>query len=228
MGAVFAGIVRAPITSVLIIFEMTGSYGLILPLMISNMMSYGLARHFRPTPIYEALLEQDGVFLPERRAKSVHSLEHFNVTDAMTENPVTLYAETTVEQALQIKHLESYSNFPVVDRKGMFFGFATRARLRRTIAEGEGKQKVKQMIYGSEFITSDQTLVHAVIQMSQAEVRQMAVLDFRSKKLIGIITMSDIIRFQAQNALTSIKPGQIDKEEYSETTVLLKSQPPNR
>ena len=64
MGAAFAGIVRAPITSVLIIFEMTGSYGLILPLMVANMTAYGLARHWRHTPIYDALLEQDGVRLP--------------------------------------------------------------------------------------------------------------------------------------------------------------------
>jgi CIC family chloride channel protein len=63
MGAVFAGIVRAPITSVLIIIEMTGGYSLILPLMIANMLAYGIARHHRPTPIYEALLEQDGIRL---------------------------------------------------------------------------------------------------------------------------------------------------------------------
>ena len=66
MGAVFAGIVRAPITSVLIIFEMTGSYGLILPLMIANMMSYGIARHYRPVQVYEALLNQDGIEIPHR------------------------------------------------------------------------------------------------------------------------------------------------------------------
>jgi CIC family chloride channel protein len=64
MGAVFAGIIRAPMTSVLIIFEMTGGYGLILPLMIANMSAYGLARHWRGVPIYEALLLQDGVSLP--------------------------------------------------------------------------------------------------------------------------------------------------------------------
>jgi CIC family chloride channel protein len=64
MGAVFAGIIRAPMTSVLIIFEMTGGYGLILPLMIANMTAYGLARHWRRVPIYEALLLQDGVVLP--------------------------------------------------------------------------------------------------------------------------------------------------------------------
>jgi CIC family chloride channel protein len=63
MGAVFAGVVRAPITSVLIIIEMTNGYSLILPLMIANMSAYGLARRLRPTPIYEALLEQDGIHL---------------------------------------------------------------------------------------------------------------------------------------------------------------------
>jgi chloride channel protein, CIC family len=66
MGAVFAGIIRAPITSVLIIVEMTGGYSLILPLMIANMLAYGIARHYRPTPIYEALLDQDGLSLHER------------------------------------------------------------------------------------------------------------------------------------------------------------------
>jgi CIC family chloride channel protein len=65
MGAVFAGIVRAPMTSVLIIFEMTGGYGLVLPLMIANMSAFVLARHWRRTPIYEALLAQDGIHLPD-------------------------------------------------------------------------------------------------------------------------------------------------------------------
>ena len=66
MGAVFAGIVRAPMTSILIIFEMTGGYGLVLPLMIANMSAFALARHWRHTPVYEALLEQDGIHLHEK------------------------------------------------------------------------------------------------------------------------------------------------------------------
>jgi CIC family chloride channel protein len=68
MGAVFAGIVRAPMTSILIIFEMTGGYGLILPLMIANMSCFALARYWRHTPVYDALLEQDGIFL-HRKAR---------------------------------------------------------------------------------------------------------------------------------------------------------------
>src|SRR3954451_16986589 len=64
MGAVFAGIVRAPMTSILIVFEMTGGYGLVLPMMIANMSAFALARHWRPVPVYDALLAQDGIILP--------------------------------------------------------------------------------------------------------------------------------------------------------------------
>lgn len=64
MGAVFAGIVRAPMTSILIIFEMTGGYGLVLPLMIANMSAFALARRWRRVPVYEALLAQDNTILP--------------------------------------------------------------------------------------------------------------------------------------------------------------------
>ncbi len=64
MGAVFAGIVRAPITSIVIIFEMTNNYSVILPLMAANITSYAIARRLSPMPIYDALLMQDGLHLP--------------------------------------------------------------------------------------------------------------------------------------------------------------------
>lgn len=64
MGAVFAGIVRAPMTSILIVFEMTGGYGLVLPMMIANMSAFVLARYWRPIAVYDALLLQDGIELP--------------------------------------------------------------------------------------------------------------------------------------------------------------------
>lgn len=60
MGAFFAAVVRAPMTSILIVFEMTGSYKLVLPLMVANAAAYVTARAWNPTPIYDALLHQDG------------------------------------------------------------------------------------------------------------------------------------------------------------------------
>ena len=67
MGAVFAATIRAPMTSILIVFEMTAGYGLVLPLMIANMSAFALARTWRPTPIYDAFLEQDGIFLHQKK-----------------------------------------------------------------------------------------------------------------------------------------------------------------
>ncbi|PYV52320.1 MAG: chemotaxis protein CheA [Acidobacteria bacterium] len=64
MGTAFAGIVRAPMTSVLMIFEMTQDYAVIVPLMISNLVSLFISSRLQRTPIYEALAIQDGVHLP--------------------------------------------------------------------------------------------------------------------------------------------------------------------
>lgn len=77
MGATFCGTIRAPMTSVLIIVELTSGYGLILPLMLANMSAYALARYLRPVPIYEALLEQDGIHLTSR--PSAQALEQLKL-----------------------------------------------------------------------------------------------------------------------------------------------------
>ena len=64
MGALFAGIIRAPMTSVFMIFEVTQDYQILVPLMVANLLSFTIARHYQPTPVYHALLRQDGVRLP--------------------------------------------------------------------------------------------------------------------------------------------------------------------
>lgn len=64
MGALFAGIVRAPMTSVFMIFEVTQDYQILVPLMVANLLSFAISRRYQPTPLYHALLEQDGVHLP--------------------------------------------------------------------------------------------------------------------------------------------------------------------
>src|SRR5215467_12183135 len=64
MGAAFAGIVRVPLTSVIMIFEITRDYSIIVPLMIANLISYFLSSRLQEEPIYEALQHQDGIHLP--------------------------------------------------------------------------------------------------------------------------------------------------------------------
>src|SRR6202165_345337 len=72
MGAVFAGIVRAPMTSVLMIFEMTQDYAVIVPLMISNLVSLFISSRLQQQPIYEALAVQDGIHLPKPETRLRH------------------------------------------------------------------------------------------------------------------------------------------------------------
>src|SRR5436305_4616702 len=64
MGALFAGIIRATMTSVFMIFEITQDYQILVPLMVANLLSFFISRRYQPTPVYHALLEQDNVHLP--------------------------------------------------------------------------------------------------------------------------------------------------------------------
>ena len=63
MGALFAGIIRAPLTSVFMIFEITQDYQILVPLMVANMLSLAISSRYQPEPIYRALLRQDGIVL---------------------------------------------------------------------------------------------------------------------------------------------------------------------
>ena len=70
MGTAFAGIVRTPLTSVIMIFEITRDYTIIVPLMISNMIAYFISQKLQPHAIYEALASQDGIHLPTSDSRS--------------------------------------------------------------------------------------------------------------------------------------------------------------
>ena len=202
MGAVFAGVIRAPMTSVLIIFEMTGSYGLILPLMIANMTAYALAKKIRPVAIYEALLEQDGIFLPHRDQKPTHALEQITVKETMTADVFALSAKTTVAAAVDKTAKYDFAMFPVVDADLRCVGTITKARLARNLAETDGKRTVGEIAESPKFVFPDYSLSRAIVRMNQAKTIKMLVVERdESKKLLGILTMSDIVRVQAE-ALT--------------------------
>jgi CIC family chloride channel protein len=209
MGAVFAGSIRAPITSVLIIFEMTGGYGLILPLMIANMTAYGLARRFRPTPIYEALLVQDGVHLPHPHGAVKHALEVLRVAEAMTRDAFTLRSDMTVEESLKHVGGRDYSTYPVLADGGRYAGLVGEARLRRTLAEGGGRRKVGELAERGDQVFPDQPLVRAVVRMNHSGARQLAVVSRDDdRRLAGILTMTDVVRAQARAALDA---GEIER-----------------
>lgn len=225
MGAVFAGVLRAPVTSVLIIFEMTGSYGLILPLMIANMTAYALARRVRPVQIYESLLEQDGIELPHRRGVTGHLLEQLNVSDAMTANVIPLKSSQNVESALQFSAEKPFSSFPVVDEQQRFIGLVSQARLRRLKAENHGSALIGTIADRRVALYPDQRLIDAMMVMDQNETRQLAVVDGISQRVIGILAMSDVVRTHARTARQANQPDNANPLEGSEVEKTLGNKP---
>src|SRR6202012_868300 len=64
MGVLFAGFLRAPLTSVFMVLEVSGNYSIILPVILANMIAYLISRGLQPVPIFEVLTQQDGLYLP--------------------------------------------------------------------------------------------------------------------------------------------------------------------
>lgn len=81
MGTAFAGILRAPMTSVFMVVEVSGSYDIVLPLVISNALAYFISRRWQPTPIFDLLTQQDGIALPSMEERREEQVLH--VEDAM-------------------------------------------------------------------------------------------------------------------------------------------------
>src|SRR6266705_5821073 len=99
MGAAFAGIVRAPMTSVVMIFELTQDYAVIVPLMIANLVSLFIASRLQHEPVYEALAVQDGIHLPSAEARQER--DHRRVLRVLRPAIESLPAEITVREALE-------------------------------------------------------------------------------------------------------------------------------
>jgi CIC family chloride channel protein len=177
MGAVFAGIIRAPMTSVLIIVEMTGGYSLILPLMIANMSAYGLARRLRPVPVYEALLDQDGIHLHEKAVADV--LERIPLRDVMVpmEGHLSFAASATAHDFLREKGAQEV--YPVVDSAGVVVGLITDEDLEivRTEPELQLLVNAADVMRPVVSVTQDDDLHTALERMLTSGIRRIPVID---------------------------------------------------
>jgi CIC family chloride channel protein len=131
MGAAFAGIVRAPMTSVLMIFEMTQDYAVIVPLMIANLVSLFIASRLQHEPIYEALAVQDGIHLPSAKTRQRYGQRQ--VIRVMQTASQLLPAEITVREALERVRSSEFRTWLVTDRRGVV-GVINLSRLERELA----------------------------------------------------------------------------------------------
>jgi CIC family chloride channel protein len=194
MGAVFSGTIRAPMTSVLIIVEMTSGYGLILPLMIANMSAYILAQRWRPEPIYEALLAQDGIHLRDRTV--LDSLEAMKL-DSLIQREQAHVRFDPAARAAELLQLSGASIgqhvFPVVDAEGRLLGLIT----TEEIAMLRNAPELELVVNASDLMRSPVNVrvgddLRTAFELMRAEgLRELPIVD-DAGFLVGLVAEADI------------------------------------
>jgi CIC family chloride channel protein len=112
MGTLFAGIIRAPMTSVFMIFEITQDYQILVPLMVANLLSFVISRRFQPVPVYHALLHQDAVHLPSPAAEASRTARTARHVMATADGSV-LAADLTIADAWKCAQASDHSVYLV-------------------------------------------------------------------------------------------------------------------
>lgn len=192
MGAYFAVVIRAPFTSILIIFEMTQDYKVILPLMISNITAYLISSRYMHGSIYEQISEQDGIHLPTKEDSDI--LENMTVEEAMVTDAKTLSASLTVREAINIVKNSEITGYPVM-KNGLILGVVSTNQIGDAYAKFKGECLLsdictKRLIH----IYPDQSLMMAFHFLNKAKVSRLLVVSrINDKRLVGVITAEDIV-----------------------------------
>jgi len=192
MGAVFAGVVRTPMTSVLIIFEMTQDYAVIVPLMIANLVSLFVASLLQHEPIYEALAVQDGIHLP--RARTRQRMDQHIIAGIMREPAYLLDTAITVREALGRIRASGLRSALVTDQLRVI-GVITQSQLEVVVDENYGSvlnDLIVQPIF--PHIHTDQTLDLALDRMGCNQIDLLPVVSrVDIHQLVGIVTLHDVL-----------------------------------
>ena len=193
MGTAFAGIVRAPMTSVVMIFEITRDYAVIVPLMISNLVSFFISSKLQHSPIYEELARQDGIHLPTAESRKPGGQRQ--VSQVMRPAEEVLSAEFTVREAMEKVEKSSASAWLVCDEMGVR-GILTRKKLEETGPQSSAARSILELIATVEFVHvhPDHPLTVALERLGASRLEILPVVSRANvHQLEGIVTLQDVL-----------------------------------
>ena len=190
MCACMGAAVRAPVTGILIVFEMTHQFALVLPLMLGALVSQAISRRLLPANFYDTILEQDGHHLhriiPPRDLESWQQLPASAIANF---HPVALpdLRPATLRQAFDDY---PFANFPCLQDERVT-GVVTRRDMERALLQGVDALPEPAVIATPQ--ESIGVLQNRLIQSSTGLV----VLCDAQQHLLGVVTLHDLIRAQA-------------------------------
>ncbi len=200
MGTAFAGVVRTPLTSVIMIFEITRDYTIIVPLMISNLIAFFISQRLQPEPIYEALAQQEGVHLPN--AHSASQTDRIQVRQAMRSGPEVLSPDLPVGAALP-KMKGALDAWPVVGSEGLL-GMIRNRDLENASSSGGDDKKLAELFDSPSGHSTAEELPHvhldhslglALQRMGTSDLNVLPVVSRANvRQLLGIVVLDDILK----------------------------------
>lgn len=196
MGAFVAGTTHAPLAATLIIFEMTGNYHLILPLMFTTILAVVVARSIERESIYSLKLARQGVRLHHGRDLSV--LEQIPVSKIMRTDYDFVREHTPLGEMVSLIQHGSLHDFPVINRSGEFLGMIWFYDIREVMLENDMYALlIAEDVLGDPppQLLSNSSLAEVLVQFTSHDADTLPV--FRSlsdRHLMGVITRADLMR----------------------------------
>jgi chloride channel protein, CIC family len=191
MGAVFAGAARAPITAVIIIFELTGDYTIILPLMIAIVAAAGLSSLLSKDTIYTLKLRRRGVDI--HRSRGVNLMQTLRVRDAMQSAPQPLSSGTRLQEIVDRFARRDVAALPVIDAQGKYCGIVTANAVERAMRDDTFDVSAEGLADLPAALSPDTTLEGASAQLVRQDTAALPVIDPGSTILLGWLTHRDIL-----------------------------------
>ncbi len=191
MGTLFAGIIRAPMTSVFMIFEITQDYQILVPLMVANLLSFTISKRYQPVPIYHALLQQDGIHLPSAGTQGLASARmarHVMHTEVSFIAPDIALGEVCQSTAQDAE--PAY----LVGTRDRLVGVVTREQLRQWCASTNAAATIGSLIEGDfVHVHPDQPIDVVLDRLAETDGLLPVVSRTDVRRVEGIVTHHSIV-----------------------------------
>lgn len=203
MGGVLTAVVRAPITAVLLLFELTNDYRIILPIMLCVAASHLIAGHLFKESVYTERLARHGIVL--RFGRDLNVMEMVRVGEAMTRQPDVIHANATIREAIDLLNETHHHGMPIVESVGSgperayrLLGMVTLSDIARALKNDVDENDLVLSIATTSdllVVYPDQSLNDALRVFAIRDVGRLPVVDRADpQRLVGILRRPDVLR----------------------------------
>jgi chloride channel protein, CIC family len=192
MGAVFAAAARTPITAVLIIFELTGDYRVILPIMIAVVVATTIANAATRDTIYTLKLRRRGIDIDAPTTSGL--MAQITVREAVGELPRPLDPDQPLRELLDRFATERTNALPVIDANGSLLGVVSAGDVEQALANSPVDTTARTLIHEPPELRVNQTLEEAVWRLGTTDDEGLPVLDHDGEHVVGWLTHRQLLR----------------------------------